>query len=66
MTNFHTRSPLHFSDYNAFHKFWGDLAFSLAIAVVWTLVFESPIIVLEKVLLKKGGESKGDKKSALV
>ncbi|CAH1378595.1 unnamed protein product [Tenebrio molitor] len=66
MTNFYTRSSLHFSDYNAFHKFWGDLAFSLAIAVVWTLVFESPIIVLEKVLLKKGGESKGDKKSALV
>ncbi|KAJ3644146.1 hypothetical protein Zmor_026818 [Zophobas morio] len=53
MTNFSTRSPLHFSDYYAFHKFWGDLAFTIGIAVVWTLIFECPVIVLEKTLLKR-------------
>ncbi|KXZ75923.1 hypothetical protein TcasGA2_TC031628 [Tribolium castaneum] len=66
MTNFTTRSPLHFSDYYAFHKFWGDLTFSLAIAIVWTLIFESPIIVLEKMLFKKPVKISHDKKELFV
>lgn len=35
------------------HKFWGDFGLSLSVALVWTLAFESPVLVLEKLLLKR-------------
>lgn len=38
------------------YLFWGDFMFSIAIAVVWTLAFESPMIIIEKVVFGNIGE----------
>jgi peptidoglycan/LPS O-acetylase OafA/YrhL len=49
------RTPIHFSNLVGFHSFWGNYAFSLGAAVVWTLAFESPVLVIEKIVF---GQSK--------
>lgn len=42
------KAPLYLSLEKVFHEFWGDYAFSFFLAILWTLMFESPIIALEK------------------
>nr|XP_015834703.1 PREDICTED: nose resistant to fluoxetine protein 6-like isoform X2 [Tribolium castaneum] len=44
------RTPGYFSDLFCFHQFWGDYMFSVATAILWTLVFESPILMIEKII----------------
>ncbi|XP_055547729.1 nose resistant to fluoxetine protein 6-like [Wyeomyia smithii] len=55
------KNSVHFGDVDAVHKFWGDFGLTVTLAVVWSLLFESPIVGLEKILfgsLRKSGESK--------
>ena len=43
--------------------FWGDLGFTLTLAVVWTLAFESPVIIIEKYIFGQRTAKKGDVKN---
>uniref|UniRef100_A0A182W4M0 Nose resistant-to-fluoxetine protein N-terminal domain-containing protein n=1 Tax=Anopheles minimus TaxID=112268 RepID=A0A182W4M0_9DIPT len=44
------RVPYYFTDLLAVYQFWGDIGFTLTLALLWTLLFESPIIGLERML----------------
>lgn len=44
------RQPFYFNDVTAAYQFWGDLGFTVTLALPWTLLFESPIIGLERML----------------
>lgn len=44
------RNPVHFDDVTATHKFWGDFGLTVTLAILWSLAFESPIVILEKLL----------------
>ncbi|XP_055643556.1 nose resistant to fluoxetine protein 6-like [Toxorhynchites rutilus septentrionalis] len=44
------RNTAHFGDIEAVHNFWGDFGLTVTLAVLWSLVFESPIVGLEKLL----------------
>lgn len=44
------RIPYYFTDLLAVYQFWGDIGFTITIAVVWVLIFESPVICLEKTI----------------
>ncbi|XP_044747810.1 nose resistant to fluoxetine protein 6-like [Coccinella septempunctata] len=48
-----TKSPIYFSDLMMGYFFWGNLCFTCIISYFWVLAFESPVIILEKILLKK-------------
>ncbi|XP_058454323.1 nose resistant to fluoxetine protein 6-like [Malaya genurostris] len=55
------KSTAHFNDIDAVHKFWGDFGFTVTLATVWCLLFESPIVGLEKLLFgtrRKPSDSK--------
>ncbi|KAF5272168.1 hypothetical protein FQA39_LY01250 [Lamprigera yunnana] len=45
------KTGVHFSNIDVLHKFWPNLVYSLFIGYIWTLAFESPIIVLQKFLV---------------
>lgn len=47
-----TKTSLYFSELIAFHGFIGNYVLSLAVALIATLLFESPIVILEKLLFK--------------
>uniref|UniRef100_A0A182QD03 Nose resistant-to-fluoxetine protein N-terminal domain-containing protein n=1 Tax=Anopheles farauti TaxID=69004 RepID=A0A182QD03_9DIPT len=51
------RVPYYFTDVHAVYQFWGDIGFTLTLALFWTLLFESPIIGLERILFGLGRES---------
>lgn len=36
------------------HHFWGDYVFSFFVAALFSLTFESPVTVMENILLKRG------------
>ncbi|XP_058817531.1 nose resistant to fluoxetine protein 6-like [Topomyia yanbarensis] len=44
------KSTTHFDDMSVVHRFWGDFGFTVTLALVWSLAFESPIVGLEKLL----------------
>ncbi|XP_053691017.1 nose resistant to fluoxetine protein 6-like [Sabethes cyaneus] len=55
------KNSIHFGDMIAVHKFWGDFGLTVTLAIVWSLLFESPIVGLEKILfgfLRKTEESR--------
>lgn len=54
-----TKTSLYFSELSAFHVFIGNYVLSLWVAFIATLLFESPIVILEKILFnaKKKPES---------
>uniref|UniRef100_A0A182P7U7 Nose resistant-to-fluoxetine protein N-terminal domain-containing protein n=1 Tax=Anopheles epiroticus TaxID=199890 RepID=A0A182P7U7_9DIPT len=56
------RLPYYFTDLLAAYQFWGDIGFTLTLALLWTLLFESPIIGLERMLFGRG-KSPADKGS---
>ncbi|KAJ8922593.1 hypothetical protein NQ315_007623 [Exocentrus adspersus] len=43
------KSTVYGSFVDVIYSFWGDYIISAVLAVVWTLTFESPILVLEKI-----------------
>ncbi|OXU24332.1 hypothetical protein TSAR_009169 [Trichomalopsis sarcophagae] len=51
------RTPNYFSDYFIFHDFLGDLAISIVIGFFLSLLFESPFLVLEKMLFRRKRKS---------
>ncbi|XP_049288164.1 nose resistant to fluoxetine protein 6-like [Anopheles funestus] len=51
------RVPYYFTDLLAVYQFWGDIGFTLTVALLWTLLFESPIIGLERMLFGRGRET---------
>lgn len=55
------RNPIHFDDIGATHKFWGDFGLTVTLAVLWSLAFESPIVVLEKLLFGSPRKSSPDR-----
>ncbi|XP_035785910.1 nose resistant to fluoxetine protein 6-like [Anopheles albimanus] len=59
------RQPYYFTDLLATYQFWGDLGFTCTLAILWVLLFESPIIGLERILFRSGrndrdGDGNGD------
>lgn len=46
------RNAGYFSDIVAAHSFWGDFGLTFTVSILWCLAFESPIVGLEKILLK--------------
>ncbi|KAF2888051.1 hypothetical protein ILUMI_18122 [Ignelater luminosus] len=44
-------------------EFWGDFTITLVLAVIWVLAFESPVLVLEKMLFHRQQERNGKPKS---
>ncbi|XP_050082851.1 nose resistant to fluoxetine protein 6-like [Anopheles aquasalis] len=46
------RQPYYFTDLLATYQFWGDLGFTCTLALLWVLLFESPIIGLERILFR--------------
>ncbi|XP_055913662.1 nose resistant to fluoxetine protein 6-like [Eupeodes corollae] len=53
------RTEIFFSDYNAVLYFWNTFGISMMVAIISTLAFESPILILEKFIF---GGSSSDKK----
>lgn len=47
------RTSSYFQDFHIVHLFFGDLIFSIIFSVVLSLMFESPVLVMEKLLLRK-------------
>ncbi|XP_055913297.1 nose resistant to fluoxetine protein 6-like [Eupeodes corollae] len=57
--NFGTmRTSMFFSTYNEFLYFWSGLGVSLMVAIVISLAFESPVLVLEKFIFGNGNSKK--------
>lgn len=48
-----TRTSGYFSLLQISHQFYGDLFVTFIVSVLWTLSFESPVVILEKLLLRK-------------
>ncbi|KAK9869958.1 hypothetical protein WA026_006056 [Henosepilachna vigintioctopunctata] len=46
-----TKTPIHFSDLMMGYYFWGHFCFTFIISYFWVLLFESPFIILEKIIL---------------
>uniref|UniRef100_A0A182JAD6 Nose resistant-to-fluoxetine protein N-terminal domain-containing protein n=1 Tax=Anopheles atroparvus TaxID=41427 RepID=A0A182JAD6_ANOAO len=44
------RLPFYFTDLQAAYQFWGDIGFTVTLALPWALLFESPVIGLERIL----------------
>ena len=53
-----TRTHYNFSNMDAAYMMWGDIGFTLTVAIVWTLAFESPIIIIEKYIFGRGAPRK--------
>lgn len=47
-----TKASLYFSELIAFHGFIGNYVLSFGVALIATFAFESPIVILEKLLFK--------------
>ncbi|XP_049532610.1 nose resistant to fluoxetine protein 6-like [Anopheles darlingi] len=58
------RQPYYFSDLLATYQFWGDLGFTCTLALLWVLLFESPIIGLERILFRTRGGGGGERDRA--
>ncbi|KAJ8909465.1 hypothetical protein NQ315_011234 [Exocentrus adspersus] len=56
------KSGIYFNELNASYSFWGITMFSFAASVPWVLTFESPIVVLEKIIF--GAPKKPEKSIA--
>jgi peptidoglycan/LPS O-acetylase OafA/YrhL len=52
-----TKTHFNFSNVSAAYMVWGDFGFTLTVAIVWTLAFESPIITIEKFIFGRGSKS---------
>ncbi|XP_052899878.1 nose resistant to fluoxetine protein 6-like [Anopheles moucheti] len=50
------RVPFYFTDLLAAYQFWGDIGFTLTVALLWTLLFESPTIGVERMIFGRGRE----------
>ncbi|KAG5870080.1 hypothetical protein JTB14_021372 [Gonioctena quinquepunctata] len=48
------RTRLHSSDYDEFYLWCGYTVISVSMAFVWTLAFESPLMIIEKQLMARG------------
>ncbi|GJQ77358.1 hypothetical protein Trydic_g20767 [Trypoxylus dichotomus] len=57
-----TRYPAQFGDFEVLHLFLGDILMTIAVAFVWSLLFESPIVAVERFLLG-GGARRKDKET---
>ncbi|XP_015511171.2 nose resistant to fluoxetine protein 6 [Neodiprion lecontei] len=55
--SFSTRVPGVFSDLRVFNEFCGDMVVSIAFAFILSVFIESPVIVLEKILMKNNQKS---------
>lgn len=56
------RQPYYFTDLLATYQFCGDLGFTCTHALRWVLLFESPIIRLERILFRsRGGRDSDDR-----
>ncbi|KRT82710.1 Acyltransferase, partial [Oryctes borbonicus] len=58
-----TRYPAHFGDLEVFHSFLGDVLMTITLAFIWCLLFESPIIAVERFIFGGGTRRKENKTS---
>ncbi|KAJ3616844.1 hypothetical protein MTP99_011285 [Tenebrio molitor] len=58
MTIYGKKGPGYFSNFNMAYHFWGILWFSAGISYLLVLMTESPIVVIEKMLLESFGKRK--------
>ena len=52
-----TKTSFYFSELSAFHAFIGNYVLTLWVAFIATMLFESPIVILEKLLFNTKKES---------
>lgn len=50
------KQPMYFTELSTYHMFIGNYVFTVFVAIIVTLLFESPIIIVEKLLF--GGTKK--------
>ncbi|XP_017103709.2 nose resistant to fluoxetine protein 6 [Drosophila bipectinata] len=60
-----TKSSLHFSDYDAFLRFWSDFGVTLLVSLVMYLFVEMPVVRIELELLRKFRKPKIDPAAAV-
>ncbi|XP_001599171.3 nose resistant to fluoxetine protein 6 [Nasonia vitripennis] len=51
------RTPNYFSDYNIWNDFFSNLIISIVVGFFFSLLFESPIMILEKMLFRRKREN---------
>ncbi|XP_017776356.1 PREDICTED: nose resistant to fluoxetine protein 6-like isoform X2 [Nicrophorus vespilloides] len=59
------RSSIYLSNLFICFDFWAYFTMTIAVSIPWTLAFESPIIVLERVLFSKNKKSQGFPKNGI-
>lgn len=60
-----TKTSIYFSELIAFHGFIGNYVLALGVALIVTLTFKSPIIILEKLLFKSKKQQKNSADEAV-
>ncbi|KAJ8953091.1 hypothetical protein NQ318_013433 [Aromia moschata] len=55
------RTQYYFSDYNAFYMFCGHYVVTVIVSFFWTLAFESPVLIIEKLMFGGGKKKREDK-----
>ncbi|KAK5645592.1 hypothetical protein RI129_006892 [Pyrocoelia pectoralis] len=53
ITTLQTRKGVEFGHFNVFQNFWADLALALVVGFILTVIFESPMIMLQKALYRR-------------
>ncbi|CAG9860596.1 unnamed protein product [Phyllotreta striolata] len=51
MIVFAYKTPIYFNVFNLAYWFWGIFMCSFGLSIIWVLIFESPMIAIEKILL---------------
>ncbi|XP_033226196.1 nose resistant to fluoxetine protein 6-like [Belonocnema kinseyi] len=65
MKTFSTRTPHYFNDFHVFNHFLDTFTVSIVIAFFCSLLFEAPILTLEKMIFRRQKVKKGESKEAL-
>ncbi|XP_074030278.1 nose resistant to fluoxetine protein 6 isoform X2 [Leptinotarsa decemlineata] len=52
MIVFSQKTSIYFTVFNLAYYYWGIFMFSFGLSIIWVLAFESPMLVLEKILFK--------------
>ncbi|CAG9831886.1 unnamed protein product [Diabrotica balteata] len=53
MIMFSQKRPLYMTIFNLAYWFWGIFMLMFGLSIIWVLVFESPMIVLERIIISK-------------
>lgn len=59
----YTRTAMHFSEYEIIYRWCGDYIFTIVFSIIWVLAFESPVMILEKLIFGGGKKSESSGKT---